>query len=650
MIHFKCLFSKTKIGNMALKNRIAFGEIATGGTNGHISKTTTDFYVERARGGVGLIMVGGISIDISGAIGKYQARIDDDKYIPALKELVRLVHEASPGIKIGVELMHVGRQMNIHSSQVIPGMTPVSPSAGIKYLGDIEPRELTIKQIQFLESQYIEAAKRVKEAGFDCVELHGAHGYLINQFLSPFCNERNDRYGGTLENRVRFSSEIIQGIKQKCGKDFPVLMKINVEDYMKQDGAITLEYAKTFAPLLAKAGVDELHVTCGQHESYIPATGPYMIPRGVYADFAAEIKGIVNIPVGVINRINDPVVAEHILSSGKADIIWMTRALIADPEFPDKAAEGRVDEIRTCIACNTCIDLALQGHGQDYWKCAINPHAHRESSVAITKTLKSKRVLIVGGGPAGMEAARTLALIGHNVTLWEKGRELGGQLILAAMPPHKEEFNSLTRYYSSQLNKLGVKVELRKEATATLVKELLPDAIIIATGSNMLIPKIPGVRGENVVSARDVLAGKAKVGNRVIVLGGGEVGLETAQFLAAKGKKVTIIEMLPELGKGMVRDIFNYIREQLEQYGTKMLADSRIEEITGEGAIIKQKGRKRQVRADTVVLATGAIANRELFDTLQGIAPEIYLAGDCQYPGNIRSAIFQGAYVALMLD
>jgi len=650
-INLDKLFSKVRIGSMELKNRIALGEIASGGRDGYISEETVEFYIERARGGASLVMLGAVAVDRSGAIGKYNARVDDDKYVPGLAKLADLIHRASSGVKAGVQICHVGRQLNIFSPQAVPGVVPVAPSPVAYYGGKVIPHELTTEEVECLVEQFIEGARRVKEAGFDCVGLHGAHGYLISQFLSPFTNRRTDRYGGSVENRARFVCEVIRGIKQRCGRDFPVLIKVNVEDYVTAKEQITLEDAKAIAPFLEKAGVDEVHITCGQHESYIPAVGPYMIPKGVYADFASEIKKVLTIPVGVINRINDPVVAEQILEDGKADVIWMARALIADPEFPNKAAAGRVDEIRTCIACNTCIDDALQGWGQDYWHCAINPEAHREGAFHITPTLKRKKVLVIGGGPAGMEAARVAALMGHDVTLWEKGNRLGGQVTLACIPPGKEEFSALIRYFSTVLKRLGVKVELGKIATPVLVRETRPDAVIIATGSKPVIPPIPGVNGSNVVTGYDVLVDKVEVGERVAVIGGGQVGMEVAHFLAKQGKKITLVKRSPGLGKGMVRDVFNYIYAELVEHEVDMIIDTKIEEITDTGVIIVNKECGRQViEADTVVLATGAKADRRLYEAVEGVVPEIYLAGDCLYPGTIRSAIYQGASVARMLD
>ncbi len=651
MAGLRMLFSKVKIGSMELKNRICMGEIgAEADENGYIAQRLIDFYVERARGGAGLIMIGGTCPDISGIGGKRFARIDNDKYIPRLAEAARRIHDASPDVKVGIQLWHVGRQMHTEAEGAMPGITPVAPSP-IKYQFGTVPHELTTEEVEALVKKYVEAARRAKEAGFDIVNLHGAHGYFISQFLSPYTNKRTDKYGGSVENRARFSCEIIQGIKKKCGKDFPVSIKINGEDFVTSEPQIHIEHTKAIAPLLEKAGVDEIHLSGGTHESTGPvAVGPYMVPKGAYVKFSEEVKKMVKIPVGAVNRINDPVLAEQILELRKADLIWMTRALIADPELPNKAKEGNLDEIRYCIACNNCIDRIWAGwHGDSM--CTVNAEAWREGQLRIEPTIRPKKVLVIGGGPGGMEAARVARLIGHEVTLWEKEDKLGGQVNLSAVVPDKEEFGNIIRYFTAQFKRLGVKVELKKEATRASVEGVKPNAVIIATGSTPLIIPIPGVEGKKVVTARDVLAGKAEVSSRVVVVGGGEVGMETAEFLAQKGKKIVLLEMLPKLGEGMVRMVLHYVLGKLAKSGVEMLTRTKVEEINEKGVVVIDKEqRKRTIEADSVILATGAKANNSLQQALQGVVKEIYVVGDCLYAGSIKGAIYQGAVVARMLE
>jgi 2,4-dienoyl-CoA reductase-like NADH-dependent reductase (Old Yellow Enzyme family)/thioredoxin reductase len=652
MYKFKKLFQPIKIGTMELKNRIAFGEQAPQASHGYITQATEDFYVERARGGCGLVMVGGICPDISGWGTESMARIDDDKYIPLLARMGKRMREVAPDVKIGIQIMHEGRAMRPDEAGAAKNLKPVAPSP-VKFKFGVVPHELTVAEIKHLENQFVAAAVRVKNAGYDCVEIHGAHGYLIGSFMSPYTNRRTDEYGGSIENCARFACEIIRGIKEKCGKDFPLLIKVNALDRLDKKEApvqLTPDIITAIAPYLEKAGVDEIHLSGGTHEAPMwSAVGPYYVPKAAFAGYAAQVKSSVKIPVGVINRINDPVLADELIIEGKVDLVWMMRPLVADPELPKKAEEGRLDEIRTCIACNTCHDILCQGWFHET-RCAVNPDAWREGVSHLEPSLRKKNVLIVGGGPAGMEAARISALIGHNITLWEKDNKLGGLLNLAAIPPLKGEIMSIPRYYTSQFKKLGVKVELNKEATPALVKQLKPDVIIIASGSSTFFPPIPGIDKSLVVDARKVLEGSAKVGNNVVVIGGGEVGIETAEFLGTQGKKVTLVEILPTIGELMVRDVIDYVIDQLVQHKVEILTGTKVEEITGDGIVVSNKDQqKRVIKTDNVIIATGAKPDKTVQNALQGLAREVYLAGDCLVPSNIRVAVHQGNMTARML-
>jgi len=652
MYKFKKLFQPIKIGTMELKNRIAFGEQAPQASHGYITQATEDFYVERARGGCGLVMVGGICPDISGWGTESMARIDDDKYIPLLARMGKRMREVAPDVKIGIQIMHEGRAMRPDEAGAAKNLKPVAPSP-VKFKFGVVPHELTVAEIKHLENQFVAAAVRVKNAGYDCVEIHGAHGYLIGSFMSPYTNRRTDEYGGSIENCARFACEIIRGIKEKCGKDFPLLIKVNALDRLDKKEApvqLTPDIITAIAHYLEKAGVDEIHLSGGTHEAPMwSAVGPYYVPKAAFAGYAAQVKSSVKIPVGVINRINDPVLADELIIEGKVDLVWMMRPLVADPELPKKAEEGRLDEIRTCIACNTCHDILCQGWFHET-RCAVNPDAWREGVSHLEPSLRKKNVLIVGGGPAGMEAARISALIGHNITLWEKDNKLGGLLNLAAIPPLKGEIMSIPRYYTSQFKKLGVKVELNKEATPALVKQLKPDVIIIASGSSTFFPPIPGIDKSLVVDARKVLEGSAKVGNNVVVIGGGEVGIETAEFLGTQGKKVTLVEILPTIGELMVRDVIDYVIDQLVQHKVEILTGTKVEEITGDGIVVSNKDQqKRVIKTDNVIIATGAKPDKTVQNALQGLAREVYLAGDCLVPSNIRVAVHQGNMTARML-
>lgn len=650
MYEFKKLFTPIKIGKMELKNRICFGEQAPQANFGVITQACVDFYVERARGGAGLVMVGGICPDISSLGTESMARIDDDKYIPALARMGKLMKEAAPDCKIGIQLMHEGRAMRPDEAGAAKNMHPVAPSP-VKFKYGVVPHELTIPEIKHLVNQFAEAARRVKDAGYDCVEVHGAHGYLVGSFMSPYTNRRKDEYGGNPENNGRFACEIIKAIKVKCGADFPVLIKVNGLDQLDTtEPQLTPEIIAAIAPYLEKAGVDEIHISGRTHESTgYSAVGPYFVPKAVNADISAMVKKQVKIPVGPINRINDPILADELIIKGKADLVWMLRPLVADPELPNKAKAGKLDEIRTCIACNTCHDILCQGWFHET-RCAVNPYAWREGVQHLEPCLRTKTVLVVGAGPAGMEAAKVAAEIGHKVTLVEKDNKIGGLLNIAAVPPLKGEILSIPRFYNAQFKKLGVKVELNKEVTPALIKEMKPDVIIIAAGSNTFFPPIPGIDNKNVVDARKILDGSVKAGNNIVVIGGGEVGIETAELLGAEGKQVTLVEVLPVIGELMVKDVIGYVIDQLIKHKVEILAGTKVAEIGSDSVTVVDKDQnKRAIKADTVIIATGAKPNKKVQDALQGMAREVYLAGDCMVPANIRVAIHQGNMIARML-
>jgi 2,4-dienoyl-CoA reductase (NADPH2) len=548
-----------------------------------------------------------------------------------------------------VQLLHCGRQKHVEAEGAFDGM-PVAPSALPYRFGPV-PHELTTEEVEQVVEDYIRATERAQEAGFDSIGLHGAHGYLISQFISPYTNRRTDKYGGSAEKRATFPCEIISGIKKRCGQNFPVIIKINSRDHVDAPEQIDLEHTKVVVPLLEKAGADAIIISGGQHESTIPVpVSPYTIPRAFFSDAAGEIKKIARVPIGASCRINNPLLGEQLLEEGKADLIWMARPLMADPELPNKAKEGRVSEIRTCIACCTCIDMLWDDWIRE-WHCAVNPECMRESTMKIIKTPTPKSVLIIGGGPAGCEAACIAARIGHHVTLWEKENRLGGQVNLAAILDSKYEFRTIVPYYEASLNALGVTVELSKEGTVEKVKQLNPDVVIVATGSVPRKPPIPGIESSSsVVESSDVLRGRVKTGERVVIIGGGVVGMETAEFLVEQGKNVTMV-VRTKLGKGMVRMVYHALRTKLKAAGVEILTNTQTLEIDPSGVRVSlPSGETRHIQADTVVLATGAKANRSLLDELEDEVPEIYVIGDALKPRNIMTAIYQGATVARALE
>jgi len=632
------LFKPFKIGIMKLKNRIVMPPMGTNfsAEGGSVTKRLKNYYVERAKGGVGLIIVEGAYVEPMGRGSVRQLAVDHDNKIPGLRELATAVRAS--GAKIALQLFHGGRQ----SLSSVIGTQPVSASEVFCRLTGETPRALTVQEIKDVVEAFAEAARRAKEAGFDAVEIHGAHGYLINQFLSPLTNKRTDQYGGDVKRRTRFLLEILERIKEKVGIGYPVLCRINGDDCI--EGGITLEEAKATAKMLEAGGVDALHISAGIYDSPVPVTtAPMALPRGNLVHLAAGIKEVVGVPVIAAGRINDPELAEEILRQGKADLVSMGRALLADPYFPKKAAAGALDEINRCTACDECISRLV--FNEDI-ACSVNAALGKEEEYRIKKADVPKRILVVGGGPAGMEAARVSALRGHEVILCEKSDRLGGQLNLAAVPPHKEEIKNVIAYLEPQIRKLGVKVTLRKEVTPSLVEKIKPDVVFIATGSVPLVPENLKVKGGNIVTANNVLAGVASVGEKVVVVGGGMVGAETAEFLAEKGKKVTVMEMLGRIGVDMVPMVIMLLYRRLKELGVVMLTNAKVEEIRGDGVVYEKDWKKQTVEADSVVLAMGSKPNIGLEKALEGKVSKVYAIGDAKEPSNVLNAIHEGSRLA----
>jgi len=632
------LFEPFKIGTMKLKNRIVMPPMGTNFSteDGLVTQRLKNYYVERAKGGVGLIIVEGAYVEPRGKGSIRQLAVDHDNKIPGLRELATAVQ--AKGAKIALQLFHGGRQS--HSS--IIGTQPVSASEVPCHLTGETPRALTLTEIKDVVEAFAEAARRAKESGFDAVEIHGAHGYLINQFLSSLTNRRIDQYGGDVKKRTRFLLEILERVRKKVGDDYPVLCRINGDDYI--EGGITLEEAKTIAKMLEAGGVDALHVSGGIYDSSVPVTtAPMALSRGIMVHLAAGIKEVVNVPVIAVGRINDPELADEILREGKADLVSMGRALLADPYLPQKAAIEVLDEINRCTACDECISKLF--FNEDI-VCSINASLGKEEEYKIKKAYVQKRVLVVGGGPAGMEAARVSALRGHEVILCEKSKRLGGQLNLAAVPPHKEEIKNIATYLESQIRKLGVKVILGEAVTPQMVEKIKPDVVFIATGSVPNIPENMIVKAGDIVTAHDLLSGLVSVGERVVVVGGGMVGVETAEFLAEKGKKVTILEMLGRIGMDMVPMVITLLYRRLKGLGVVMLTNAKVEKITRESVVYEKGGKKQTVPADSVVLAMGSKPNSGLMKALEGKVHELYAIGDADKPSKVLKAIHDGYRIA----
>ena len=649
MAKLKKLFEPIRIGKMELKNRIVMPALNTklGTEWGAMSDRMIDYYAERAKGGVGLIIIENTCIDWPvGKAGTNPIRADEWKFIQGLHDLAEAVHVY--GAKIATQLHHAGRQGSSLTSA--DGQQLVAPSA-IPCLptGAEMPRELTLEEIEAMIGKYVFAATITKAAGFDAVEVHGAHGYLISQFMSPYTNKREDEYGRDFEGRMRFPLRIIEGIKIATGYDFPIIFRISADEYI--DGGLTLEDNKLIAQRLESAGVDALSVSAGIYESppWFSRIFPTMgMPAGCNVPLAQEIKKVVKIPVIVAGKLGDPVLAEKVLKEGKTDLIAMGRALLADPELPQKANEGRLEDIRPCIYCNE----ACAGNVSRMWRigCVVNPALGREREYRIEHATKSKRVFVVGGGPAGMEAARIASLRGHKVTLYEKEKVLGGQLSAASAPEFKQPIRYFMEYLKTQMKKQRVKIELGKKVTPASIKNAKPDVVIIATGATHCIPDIPGADRDNVATASEILLGSKKAGKKAVIIGGGVVGSELAWFLAEQGKQATIVEMLGAVAMDMNMFSRLYLLDKLGELGVNMAVDTTARRITDKGVVaIDAEGKEQVIEADTVILAAGFKSNNPLEEELKGMVPEVYAIGDCVKPGKIWEAIGTGSRIARLI-
>ncbi|MBW1829353.1 MAG: FAD-dependent oxidoreductase, partial [Deltaproteobacteria bacterium] len=613
------------------------------------------------KGGVGMIVVACCYNDF-GVNLPFHPALQDDKFLPGLRRLTDSLHEYD--VKVFAQLLHLGSSL----PQAGDGGPPVSASAVRSKLTGVVPRELTVPEIKKTISNFAEGAARAKAGGFDGVEVAGTGGYLFNQFLSPLTNLRDDEYGGDRERRMHFPIETIRTIRKSVGAGFPISYRTCGDEFMK--GGNRQEEMKAVAQAVEKAGADVINVTAGWHQSFLPLI-TMDVPRGAFVYLAQGTKEVVDVPVIACNRINDPFLAEQILQSQQADMIGMGRGLMADPELPKKMAEGRCDEIRRCTACNqACMDAAFM---MKEISCAFNPAVGREKEFELIPSDKPKQVFVIGGGPAGMESARTLALRGHHVTLFEKTDKLGGQLNLAAIPPGRGEFVHMVNYLQTAVIKAGVTMALETEAGVGSIKKKNPDAVVVATGATPVMPGIPGIDGKNVYNAYDVLMGKGEIGEKVVVIGGGAVGVETALFLAEKGaltpdaafylssreamdaevavqhtlrgKKVTILEMLDNIGQGVGITTLSSFRVSLRLHNVETITKAQAERISDSGVEYRQDGELRMAPADTVVIAAGAASESKLFKTLGDAVPEVYQVGDCVSPRTALEAIAEGSEI-----
>ena len=648
------LFEPIYIGSMKLKSRLVMAPMTLNlCKDGFVTERMIKFFEERARGGVGLIIIGDGIVDFPiGNNSREALAVDNDKYIPGLRKLVEAVK--AHDVKIIMQLSHGGRRAGRVSKatgrlEVTRGLIPVAPSSIAHPVpGYVVPRELTLEDIDEIIEKFGEAARRAIEAGFDGVGLHCAHMYLCGEFLSPWANKRMDEYGGDLNGRLKFVIEVIERMRESIGNK-PVICRINGEE---PEGGNTLKDIQIIARRLEEIGVNAIGVSVGfgaavKAKGFIPSVAPMRFPQGCILHLAENVKKAVSIPIIAANKIRDIDFAEKILRDGKADLVALGRPLIADPDYPKKAFEGKISDIVPCTSCCKCIQYVLEK--EESIRCEVNPMAGREGEYVFGLADKHRKILIIGGGPAGMEAAIILARRGHEVHIIEKEKELGGRMLLATIPPGKLDIQRLIDYMRSQIRKLNVNVELGLEATPEIIEKINPEVVIVAAGGKPYIPDIPGINSENVVLAENVLRGNVKVGWEVAIIGGGQVGLEVAEYLAETGRRVTIIEMLEDVGGDMPNISKLPLIQSLEDHGVTILTKTKPIQITRDGVMVSRRRRSQFVRADTIVLATGFRVNSDLTDKLKERFKEVYAIGDCREPGNILSAINDGFETAFKI-
>jgi 2,4-dienoyl-CoA reductase-like NADH-dependent reductase (Old Yellow Enzyme family)/thioredoxin reductase len=643
--HFPHLFSEGQIGNFKVKNRIVMLPMARQfqGVNGEVTQKTIDYYVERAKGDVGLIIVGSTRVFPPGHKFYTPASLNlgDRRYLPGHCDLVQAVH--AYGTKVGIQFGHIGGQTNF----------PSVAASDVQQLfcdGTIypKPRPITRSEIYDIIDVFANGALMAKTAGYDIVEIHAAHDYLFGGFLSRKLNRRMDEFGGVLENRTRVLVEMIKQMKQLTGSDFPIGVRISADDYL--ENSIDLNESPKVAKILEEAGADVISVSAGCHEYQHLSNDIMRLEEGFKRPLFEAVKKELNIPIIVGGGFRNPEKCENIVADGAADFLGMARPLVADPEWPKKAADGRVEDIRRCISCSECL-YQLGGTFTFPHGCSVNAAFTREREWSVIKSASvKKKVMIIGGGPAGMEAARITSLRGHEVSLYEKGKELGGQLLLAAVPLGKKKLLWIRDYLATQLKKQGVKVNLGVEVTSEMIHKENPEAMILASGSKPLEPDITGIRDNRVVTAWDILEGKIELKNqKVVVLGGNMIGCETAEFVAEKGNEVSVIKMRPGslIAEDMEPTNRRGLLDSLQEYKVQLLTDYKVEGITSNGVKVvkRESGKELTIKAETIVLALGSQPVRDLAEAMEKRDVEFYPIGDCKKPRNIRQAIYEGSLI-----
>lgn len=639
---FSNVFLPGRIGALELRNRFVVPPMGTNYANmdGTVSPRLIDHYAGMAKGGFGLIIVEFTAVDPQGRVLVGQNALWADEQIDGCRRLVDEVHRH--GAKIAVQLAHGGRQ----SIGAITGMPTVAPSPlPCPAIQEI-PNELTTQEVHDLIGKFVEAAVRAKAAGFDAVEIHGAHGYLLAQFMSAYSNKRVDEFGGDLRSRMKLPVEIIKATREALGPEFPILFRMSHEEGVP-GGRSTLE-SRIVAKIVEEAGVDAIDVAAGNYESlHLMAGGREAIPA-YNVDGACEIKNAVSLPVIVAGRINDPLIAEDIIQSGKADFVALGRTSLADPEFPKKLAEGASAEIAPCISCSQgCVGYLFAGQPIT---CLVNPFCGGGNSLAPVPAAESKSVMIVGGGPGGLTAAWVAAKRGHKVSLYEKENVLGGQFRVGAIPPGRGEITKAVRHFILMGEKYGVDFHLGVEVTPELVASNKPDVLIVATGGVPLMPAIKGIDNPTLAPAAEILEGRKPMGGAVLVIGGSLVGLETADFISSYGRRVTVIDLIDEMGVAIDPYTKPFIMRRFHDRDVRMITGAKVTEVFDDGVDYETQDGARTLRGfDGVVLAIGYQAYNPLGEQVRDLVGELHVIGDAVQARNALEATAEAARVASVL-
>ncbi len=644
MTHLQNLFSSIMIKTLELPNRAVMPPMGTnlGNADGTVSEANLAYLKRRARGRPGLIITEISAVHPSGVAINSELGAYDDRFIPGLKKLADVAHAA--GCKVALQLHHAGRE----SLYLLKEGKAIAPSPIRSLVFGLTPREITRGEIQEIIAAFGAAAFRAREAGFDAVEVHGAHGYLLTQFLSSLCNQREDEYGGNRSNRSRFMVEVLQEVRRRVGIDFPISLRISTEECIK--GGYSVEDMQSILPNLVRAGADLIHASLGTHGSPGGITSaPAEYEPGFNVWRAKKVKEVVDVPVIAVGRFSDPALADEVIGRGEADLVAFGRQFLADPDFLVKTREGRPQEIRKCIACNQgCIERLILGEGKI--RCAINPETGQETIYPQGPAAVPRKVWVVGAGPAGLTAAYEAARLGHQVTLFEKEKNLGGQLLFACVPPFKSIYGEWIFWLASQVKKIGATILTETQVTDRMIEEGNPDVVILAMGGEKIIPAIEGIDLLLVGDAWQILSGEVAPKSHAVVVGGGLIGMETADFLSQKGTQVTLVEALKRSPVLKITSHGYMLHTRLRDKNCKLLFNTVVKRIA-EGSVTILSGGEEQTLSpvDQVIIAVGLKPRDDWQQILQARGIRHWVIGDACQPRRIIEATEEGAKAAWSL-